>query len=125
METNGYRVAGYQFAWLYAARIRTTNITESLNPKAWKLTGGIEYNPGPSERVIIADANISNGSNETDRTKNQYTHIDGGWKGHQSPHLGARNLPEGGNLLFADGHVSWRKFNDMHVRTDDSPSFWW
>jgi prepilin-type N-terminal cleavage/methylation domain-containing protein/prepilin-type processing-associated H-X9-DG protein len=121
----GYRVAGYQFAWKYAARVRETNITESLNPKPWKMPGGIEYNPGPSERVIIADANISQGANEKDRTKNRYAKIDGGWKGHQSPHLGARQIPEGGNLLFADGHVAWRKFDKMNVRTDNDPTFWW
>src|SRR6266404_8202375 len=55
---NGYRVAGYQFTWLYAARVRTSNVTESLNPKPWKLSGGTEYNPGPSDRVSIADATI-------------------------------------------------------------------
>jgi prepilin-type N-terminal cleavage/methylation domain-containing protein/prepilin-type processing-associated H-X9-DG protein len=124
-RNNGYRVAGYQFAWKYAARIRETNITESLNPLPWKLTGGVQYNPGPSERIIIADANISQGSNETDRNKNRYVRIDGGWRGHQSPHLGARQLPEGGNLLYADGHTSWRKFDQMKVRTTGDPTFWW
>jgi prepilin-type N-terminal cleavage/methylation domain-containing protein/prepilin-type processing-associated H-X9-DG protein len=121
----GYRVAGYQFAWKLAGRVRLTNITESLNPLPWKLAGGTSYNPGPSERVIIADANISQGSNEKDRTKNRYVKIDGGWKGHQSPHLGARSIPEGGNSLYADGHVGWKKFDQMVVRTDGDPSFWW
>jgi prepilin-type N-terminal cleavage/methylation domain-containing protein/prepilin-type processing-associated H-X9-DG protein len=120
----GYRVAGYQFAWQYAARVRATNITESLNPRIWKLTGGIELNPGLSERVIIADATISEGDNEKDRSRNRYTQINGGWRGHQSPHLIGR-LPEGGNLLYADGHVQWKKFDKMVVRTEGSPSFWW
>jgi prepilin-type N-terminal cleavage/methylation domain-containing protein len=124
-NNTGYRVAGYQFAWKYAGRVRVTNITESLNPLPWKLAGGTAYNPGPSERVIIADANISQGSNEKDRTKNRYVKIDGGWKGHQSPHLGARSIPEGGSSLYADGHVSWKKFDQMVVRTDGDPSFWW
>ena len=85
---------------------------------------GVEINPGSSERVIIADATISQGSNEKDRTKNRYTKVDGGWKGHQSPHLN-RNLPEGGNLAFADAHVEWRRFEKMVVRTDGDPTFWW
>ncbi len=124
LRNNGYRVAGYQFAWAYAARVRATNITESMNPKPWKMKDGTEYNPGMSERVIIADATISQGANETDRTKNRYTKIDGGWKGHQSPHLQGK-LPEGGNLLFGDGHTEWRKFAKMFVRTDGDPTFWW
>lgn len=125
IKNSGYRVAGYQFAWLYAARIRTTNITEkSVNPKSWRMKDGTEINPGPSERVSIADAVISDSDNEKDRTRNRYTKIDGGWKGHQTAHLKGR-LPEGGNLLYADGHVQWQKFEKMYVRTDGGPSFWW
>jgi prepilin-type N-terminal cleavage/methylation domain-containing protein/prepilin-type processing-associated H-X9-DG protein len=120
----GYRVSGYQFAWPYAGRVRATNITESQNPQPWKIANGIMLNPSISERVIIADATISEGDNEKDRTKNRYTQIDGGWKGHRSPHLNGK-LPEGGNLLFADGRVQWKRFQEMHVRTDGGPSFWW
>jgi len=121
---SGYRVVGYQFAFLNAPRVKKTNITESLNPKAWKLTGGLEINPGASERVIIADATISVGNNEKDRTKNRYTKVDGGWRGHQTPHLNGK-LPEGGNLTFADAHVEWRRFQKMLVRTEGEPTFWW
>jgi len=120
---SGYRVAGYAFAFDGAGRIATTNITESLNPRSWKV-GGVEVNPGPSDRVIIADAVISMGSNMTDRTKNRYTKIDGGWKGHQSAHLNGA-LPAGGNLLYLDGHTQWTKFDKMVIRTSGDPSFWW
>ncbi|MBI2925874.1 MAG: type II secretion system protein [Verrucomicrobia bacterium] len=123
-RNTGYRVAGYQFTWQYAARVRRTNITESLNPKPWKMRDNTELNPSLSERVSIADATISDGENEKDRTRNRYTKVNGGWAGHQSPHL-AGKLPEGGNLLFADGHTEWRKFAKMYVRTDGGPSFWW
>ena len=121
---SGYRVAGYQFAWEASPRVRLTNITESLNPKAWKMRDGTEINPGVSERVIIADANLSVGNNEKDRTKNNYTRVDGGWKGHKSPHLNGK-IPEGGNLLMADAHTEWRRFDKMFVRTDGDPTFWW
>ena len=120
---SGYRVAGYSFAFEGSGRIHRTNITESLNPRSW-LIGGQEVNPGPSDRVIIADAVISIGNNMTDRTRNRYTKIDGGWRGHQSPHLiGA--IPSGGNLLHLDGHTAWVKFGQMRVRTTGDPSFWW
>ena len=92
-RNQGYRVVGYQFAWAYAPRVRATNITESLNPKPWKMKDGTEYNPSISDRVIVADATISQGMNETDRTKNRFTKVDGGWKGHQSVSYTHLTLP--------------------------------
>ncbi len=123
-NATGFRVIGYAVAFKGAGRIRATNITESYNPKPWKMKDGSEYQPGPSSRVIVADATISNGENETDRTKNTYIKIDGGWKGHQTPHLNGK-LPAGGNTLMLDGHSEWVPFAKMRIRTDNSPSFWW
>jgi prepilin-type N-terminal cleavage/methylation domain-containing protein/prepilin-type processing-associated H-X9-DG protein len=123
-NAGGYRVIGYALAFKGAGRVLTTNITESLNPKPWKI-GGEEVNPGSSERVIVADGTLSVGNNMVDRTKNRFVGVDGGWRGHQSPHLNGR-LPVGGNTLMLDGHVEWRKFNRLLVRTDGSdPSFGW
>jgi prepilin-type N-terminal cleavage/methylation domain-containing protein len=122
---SGYRVAGYAFAFEGSGRIRATNITESLNPKPWRIAG-VDVRPPPTERVIIADAVISIGQNEVDRTRNRYTGIDGGWRGHQTSHLTTGRLPAGGNLLYLDTHVAWQKFDKkMVVRTDGDPSFWW
>ncbi len=119
----GYRVAGYAFAFEGAGRVRRTNITESLSPRPWRIANQ-DVEVGPAQRVIVADANISAGDNERDRARNRYTAIDGGWRGHQSPHLEGK-LPAGGNLLYLDGHVDWVKFQVMRVRTDGQPSFWW
>ncbi len=119
----GYRVIGYAVAFKNSGRIRATNVTESLNPKPWTVNGQ-DYDPGPSERVVAADGTISEGENELDRTKNKYTKIDGGWKGHQAPHLQGK-VPAGGNLLLLDGHAEWRKFQAMKVRTTGGPAFWW
>ncbi|MGD0077503.1 MAG: prepilin-type N-terminal cleavage/methylation domain-containing protein [Sedimentisphaerales bacterium] len=33
--------------------------------------------------------------------------------------------PEGGNILFLDGHTEWRQFNEMQVRYVNGPCFWW
>jgi len=120
----GYRVIGYAVAFQGSGRILPTNITESLNPAPWKMRDGTLLNPGPSERVVAADGTLSNGNNEVDRTKNNYTKVDGGWAGHRAPHLNGR-IPAGGNLLCLDGHAEWRKFPKMVVRTSDTPSFWW
>lgn len=122
---SGYRVIGYALAFDGAGRVRRTNITESFNPRPWRMPGGVEINPGPSDRVIAADAILSNGSILTDRSKNRYSGIRGGWsKAHDSAHLDG-SMPTGGNLLFLDGHVEWRKFERMTVRTDGDPAFWW
>lgn len=124
-SATGYRVIGYSVAFKGAGRVKATNITESLNPASWKLPGNVEVNPGPSERVIIADSILSDTGNENDRTKNRYTNIDGGWKGHNSAHLNGR-YPAGGNSIFLDGHVSWKRFQKMRIITDGSPPhFWW
>jgi prepilin-type N-terminal cleavage/methylation domain-containing protein len=126
---NGYRVLGYAFATKGAGRVRPTNIVERMTPQAIRV-GDVEINPAPSERVLVADATLSIGENITDRTRNRYTKIDGGWRGHQTAHMNSRgNLPAGGNLGFLDGHGAWRKFDKMTVRTTQNsgndPAFWW
>ena len=125
-DATGYRVIGYAVAFKGSGRVVETNITESFNPRPWRMRDGTEYNPGPSERPIAADATLSVGENMVDRTKNRYTKIDGGWSGHQSAHLNSTGrLPEGGNLLMLDGHAEFRRFDRMYVRTTGSPAFWW
>jgi prepilin-type N-terminal cleavage/methylation domain-containing protein len=123
-NNNGYRVIGYAVAFKGAGRIKLTNITESLNPAAWRAPDGTDIDPGPSGRVIAADGTLSNGATRT-TAGNNFTKIMGGWsKPHSSPHL-INNRPLGGNLIMLDGHVEWRKFEKMVVRTDGAPSFWW
>lgn len=124
-NAGGYRVIGYAVAFKGAGRVRMTNITESFNPRPWRI-GGVDYEPGPSARVLVADAILSNGAVESDRTKNRYTGIRGGWsKPHDSAHLDNKKMPSGGTLLFLDGHTEWRKFDQMRVRTNGDPAFWW
>ena len=126
-NNNGYRVAGYAFAFKGAGRVAATNITESLNPKAWVI-GGQQFDPGPSERVVAADGTISNRPDRNPAGAN-FTRIFGGWgngtKPHSTAHLNPGGIPAGGNLVMLDGHVEWRKFDKMSVRTTGNPSFWW
>jgi prepilin-type N-terminal cleavage/methylation domain-containing protein len=125
-NASGYRVTGYAVAFKGAGRVRITNITESFNPVPWKMSDGSSYEPGPSLRVIAACATISEGQNQTDRTRNNYTKITGGWiKPHCTSHLNG-TMPAGGNQLMLDGHSEWHKFAQMVIRTDGSdPAFWW
>lgn len=47
---------------------------------------------------------------------------------YRPPHLKG-GLPEGGNILFLDGHMSWRKFNEMNYRyrcpSSSQPYYWY
>lgn len=130
-NSTGYRVIGYAVAFKGSGRVLATNITESISPKAWKVNG-IDVNPPATDRVLLADATLSIGVDETIRTKNQYTKIMGGWSekvnGHRTAHMEGK-LPEGGNLLYLDGHAAWKQFSAMKVRTYpndiNSPAFWW
>jgi prepilin-type N-terminal cleavage/methylation domain-containing protein/prepilin-type processing-associated H-X9-DG protein len=131
-SVTGYRVIGYALAFKGSGRVRATNITESINPAAWKVNG-VDVNPPATDRVLVADATLSIGVDEINRQKNQYTKITtGGYSdkvnGHQTAHLAGKN-PEGGNLLYLDGHASWVQFPKMKIRTDanaiSAPAFWW
>ena len=126
----GYRVIGYAVAFKGSGRVKATNITESFNPEPWTMRDGSSINPSPTERVIVADATLSLGDDMVNRRNNKYKGIDGAWPGHQTSHLGANAYPDGGNLLFLDGHTEWRAFQAMEVRTSgnnsfDTPAFWW
>ena len=41
-----------------------------------------------------------------------------------SPHLNGA-FPSGGNIGFKDGHVAWRKFDDMRQQSTAPTCFWW
>src|SRR5687767_10189814 len=109
----GYRVIGYTVAFEGSGRLVATNVTESFNPKPWLMSNGGQLNPSASERVVAADATLSEGDNQLNRTRNNYTKVRGGWsKLHASAHLNG-GIPAGGNLLMLDGHSEWRKFQQM------------
>ena len=81
-----------------------------------------------TDRVLFADATI----NTLADGKGSWTEVPGGFKvngvtyPHTSAHMGSDGIPAGGNVEYKDGHVEWRKFSDMIVRTGiNTPSFWW
>ena len=130
-----FRVLGYVFAFpgpnYLSSMVKATNITEGLNPRPWSIPTVGSYDPGPSKRVIIADATLSVGDaggnvpNGANRQANRYTRIQGGSSIlHDTPHIKGR-LPSGGNVLFLDGHAEWRRFEQMVVRTQIGMPFWW
>lgn len=131
-ETNSYRVVGYAMTFPGTATVLLTNQNPSLIPQSITDTNtGITLPPpSGSDRVLMADATMSQprDADEVNRWLNTYQNIKGGYfKVHRTAHL-EKNLPVGGNLGMLDGHVEWRKFQQMHVRTDPTspnPVFWW
>jgi prepilin-type N-terminal cleavage/methylation domain-containing protein/prepilin-type processing-associated H-X9-DG protein len=80
---------------------------------------------------LIADVTASNGP---DRAQSDFTKATGGcWSRWQvydrTNHLRRGARPAGGNILFVDGHVQWRHFNEMEHRwfwqSNANPCFWW
>ena len=120
----GFRVLGYAFAFENSGTIYPTNVVKSLNPGPINMPGG-QINPGPSDRVLVADATLSNGNNLNNRKANSYVNIAGGSSIiHKTAHLNGA-YPRGGMLLYLDTHVSWKAFREMTIRNSGSPYFWW
>lgn len=42
-------------------------------------------------------------------------------------HIRRGSIPDGGNVLYLDGHMQWRPFSEMRIRFDDirNPYHWW
>jgi prepilin-type N-terminal cleavage/methylation domain-containing protein/prepilin-type processing-associated H-X9-DG protein len=125
-----FRVIGYAQTFPGTASINETNDNPSVIPAPIKFVTTFLPPPLPTDRVLLADATISQPgqSNTNNLYANTYVGINGGWsKPHRTSHLDGR-LPAGGNLGMLDGHVEWRRFKLMLPRTDPgsgSPVFWW
>lgn len=131
-EGTDYRVLGYALGFKGSARIKETNTTEKLSQQAIVDTlRKVEYPLDPSSRVIIADGLLSNTESRNPAGGN-FTQIFGGWtdsKGNRIPHRAAHlrggGAPDGGNVAMLDGHVEFKRFETMVVRTEGAPTFWW
>jgi prepilin-type N-terminal cleavage/methylation domain-containing protein/prepilin-type processing-associated H-X9-DG protein len=65
-------------------------------------------------------ANLTNDPNTT-----VFGGVTGGWANkHQVSHIAKSGKPEGGNVLFMDGHVVFRPLDQMKRQTDSYPYFW-
>jgi len=120
-----HRVIGYALTIPWAPRVVETNINYTMATRPIKVKG-VTVTPSPSDRVLTADATISQGG--------RFDRVMGGWaKPHQTAHIdGSGKYPAGGNLNYLDGHVSWqktsmegRKLVGMVMRTTGEPVFYW
>ncbi len=132
--TPPYRVLGYGLTLPGTASLDTTNQNPKLSTVSpIQIAPFVFKTPTLTERVLMADATISNYGQNNTAMKNSATYT---WKGiaggfatpHTSPHLGGGGRPTGGNLLMMDGHVEWRKFASKEFvcrTTGGNPGFWW
>ena len=126
--SSSYRVIGYATTFSTSALI-ASNRNTTLTPQPIEFAPFQFFTPLASERVLLADATISQygQSNPSLRYTYNYTFIAGGFRlPHRSPHLTGQ-FPAGGNLGMLDGHVEWRDFADMYPRMQQGsgPGFWW
>jgi type II secretory pathway pseudopilin PulG len=139
-EPVGFRVLGYIAAFTGPAANPTAFSLVLSNQNTTILAEPPRINsftiapiPPNSERVLLADATISENTGGTPALPNaagSFTSVAGGFSvngipmPHLSPHLKGI-LPAGGNLVFKDGHVDWRKFAEMRQRATSQRGFWW
>jgi len=78
----------------------------------------------PTDRELGADATISVGNLATTAnfTAVPVTASVAGKKTVTSPHMNG-TIPAGGNILFLDGHVSWRQFKNMGTRGEGNTGY--
>jgi prepilin-type processing-associated H-X9-DG protein len=123
-----YRVLGYALALPGTVSMIVSNANPNLVPQPNRVGATVLPAIPAAARVMVADATISSyGQNVTSSKFNYtYTGIAGGWAQlHATPHMNGR-FPAGGNLGMLDGHVEWRKFENMEARSSGgTPGFWW
>jgi prepilin-type N-terminal cleavage/methylation domain-containing protein len=128
-EAPNLRTLGIAFATKGARRLlpeyEVAKTTSSLLERA----GEGRRTLAPMEIFWAADPTISEGDRLTDLPANNYARVMRGGFQNESAHLGANGLPEGGNAIALDGHVEWRRFDRMKLRTSDNgpelAAFWW
>ncbi len=114
----GFHVIGYALALAPGPQPAPQGIAVSTTNQNRIITQEAKQE-SVSLRVLMADATLQDGGTKS------FTQVPGGfYKPHTSPHL-KNSKPSGGNVGFKDGHVEWRKFDAMVVRTSAGPSFWW
>lgn len=106
-----------------------TNQNTTLQSEPIKM-GAFMITVPASDRVLIADATLQDTAGTPPTFS--FSVVPGGFTQngqpypHTSPHMGSKGgKPLGGNVGFKDGHTSWRKFNEMSVRTKSGQAFWW
>jgi len=80
----------------------------------------------PADLVLASDIVLSKEDSREPRNKNFVTITGGYYMAHGTTHRDRADRPSGGNVLFLDGHVAWRNFDEMKMRIGGGgiPFFW-
>lgn len=124
---NLYRISDYFWLMDTVTGIGTPPYSSTGGKKVWPRKTAINNSSGTE---LLSDGIVSDGS---DPVTANFEDVRNGGKfvitgsGDRSPHLskGKSGKPKGGNVLYVDGHVDWRKFDEMEVRWSSDVSFWW
>jgi prepilin-type N-terminal cleavage/methylation domain-containing protein len=135
--SGGYHLIGYALAFGGpVSALDPTNQNTTLQPENISVGGSI-IKISASDRVLIADAIISDNANTPSylHPDNNYANVNIGFHPNGlsnqgiSPHL-IKNMPSGGNVGFKDGHATWHKFYDtvnpmVQRNKSGTLNFWW
>ncbi len=122
-----YRVTSY--FWLMDTKNgRSDDQRPEGVPDSWRWPRTLNVK-NPAETELVLDATISTG---TDPQTASFVEVRGGlYDRHRifdrTNHISRGDQPDGGNLLFVDGHLEKRNFGQMIVRRDQLPIpiHWW
>jgi prepilin-type processing-associated H-X9-DG protein len=121
---NIYRVTGYVYTFPGQAGVDPMYQNPTTSPFQ-TLSGGYTNSPTPaSQRVLVADATMSHTTSRSGDSGNFTVFTENNLLIQRSPHLDGF-VPAGCNVAMLDGHVEWRPFSQMSIRTTGYPLFWW
>ena len=126
---NYHRIMGYYWFIDFAGKGRAYPPMSSGEPKEW-VKSLISTKAAPARVELIADCTASDGP---DRNEADFTKASGGcltrWGIYDRSNHIKGTKAVGTNVLFVDGHVQWRKFDDMEMRwpygATGNPCWWW
>jgi prepilin-type N-terminal cleavage/methylation domain-containing protein/prepilin-type processing-associated H-X9-DG protein len=131
-ESTGHRPQSYVPTFPGTPRLYNSNINERMIPSPIWIKG-IEVIPIPSERELFADVtpsrgDVTNSFLALEPTETISTSLGPQKRSLRESHRNAQR-PAGGNILFLDSHVEWRRVEKMVIRTGgnalDYPAFWY
>ncbi len=122
-----FRVTGY--FWMLDMETGAKAFNIGGNPERKWLRKRSDVKASGSVELVV-DPVLSNDP-RADLPTTTFTEIQGGsysWYGgyDSTAHINGLGKPTGGNALYVDGHVDWRRFHQMQVRSDNFvPVHWW